>query len=121
MRTGTFSYTSSKASLKQQAPEFAKEVRKRAAIQRAASEPAFSEGTPEGSQTDSIARSSNEDTDSMRDESRIEKFEESYAAATDDDSPFDRSYFRYDHEEADGGPSHEGHVGGRALDAIIVR
>ncbi|KAI7818264.1 glycoside hydrolase superfamily [Gamsiella multidivaricata] len=35
------------------------------------------------------------------------------------DSPFDRSYFRFEDEESDDGRYHESHVGGRALDAVV--
>lgn len=37
-----------------------------------------------------------------------------------EDSPFDRSYFRFEDEYAEDGRHHEAHVGGRALDAIVV-
>lgn len=37
-----------------------------------------------------------------------------------EDSPFDRSYFRFEDEYAEDGRHHEGHIGGRALDAVVV-
>lgn len=37
-----------------------------------------------------------------------------------DDSPFDRSYFRFENEDSDEGRSSPAHIGGRALDAVVV-
>ncbi|KAK5799525.1 glycoside hydrolase superfamily [Linnemannia elongata] len=42
------------------------------------------------------------------------------ATIMNDDSPFDRSYFCFDHESThDDGPNHIEHIGGRALDAVV--
>ncbi|KAK3819696.1 MAG: glycoside hydrolase superfamily [Benniella sp.] len=115
MRNGSLPSYASSASLKQQAPGFAKEVMRRAAAQRVGSDMALSVDSQDESDNDSIRGTGSEDTDIMQLEKMKTRDEES-----DNESPFDRSYFRFDHEESDGGPDHEGHVGGRALDAVIV-
>jgi len=88
---------------------------RRAAAQRVGSEMTLSMYSQDDSDNDSIRGAGSEDTDIMSLEKMKTRDEES-----DNESRFDRSYFRFDHEESDGGPDHEGHVGGRALDAVIV-
>ncbi|KAF9566428.1 hypothetical protein EC968_003739 [Mortierella alpina] len=105
----------SKATLRQQAPSFAKQVMKRSAassadfssrmqIRRVGEENTASEDLPEkrdSQEDDADDRASN-------DEGTIA-----------DDSPFDRSYFRFEDEESDDSRHHIANVGGRALDAVV--
>ncbi|KAF8926614.1 hypothetical protein BGZ58_011050 [Dissophora ornata] len=106
--------SASRSSLRQQAPNFAKEVMRRAAAQSAGGDTTV----VDGADSTDVEDSSNEDNDTIQGERRIEKDDEVDTIA-DDDSPFDRSYFRFDHEESDDGPDHEAHLGGRALDAVV--
>ncbi|KAG0080791.1 hypothetical protein BGZ90_011301 [Linnemannia elongata] len=101
--------------LRQQAPNFAKEAMKRSAasnadvvsklqIKRTGHESdsyGSFVGEKEGADNDDECRTSNE--------------EDTIA----EDSPFDRSYFRFEDEEYDDGRDHIAHVGGRALDAVV--
>ncbi|KAG0360934.1 hypothetical protein BG005_009533 [Podila minutissima] len=94
-------------SARQQAPNFAREVRKRAAASSA-----FAQGQVEASgddREDSSDGTEAEDKRSMDDE----------LDSIMDDSPFDRSYFSFDHEESNDGRDHVAHIGGRALDAVV--
>ena len=90
-----------KPSLRQEAPNFAKEVRRRVAAQSAG-----------GNLADSASEVTRGETDD----------EEAATVIAHEDSPFDRSYFCFDHESSDDdGRHHIEHVGGRALDAVVVR
>ncbi|GJJ73555.1 endoglycosylceramidase [Entomortierella parvispora] len=82
-------------SLRQQAPSFAKEVMKRAALESAA---------PLDDDTDVSYKDSDNEIETL---------------GIEDDSPFDRAYFSFDHEESDDGRDHVHHIGGRALDAVV--
>ncbi|KAG0199519.1 hypothetical protein BGX28_007240 [Mortierella sp. GBA30] len=104
----------SKASLRQQAPNFAKEVMRRAAAQNA-----------EGAlilvnKTDLTANVKSDEVQEYE-KGLKEKSDRNAEVATvvEDDSPFDRSYFCFDHEELDHDSDHIYHVGGRALDAVV--
>jgi hypothetical protein len=85
-------------SLRQQAPNFAKEVMKRAALERLVDD----------DETDVSNKDSNTSDNEIE------------TLAIEDDSPFDRAYLSFDHEESDDGRDHVHHVGGRALDAVVV-
>ncbi|KAG0362957.1 hypothetical protein BGZ54_008421 [Gamsiella multidivaricata] len=105
----------SRVTLRQQAPNFAKEVMKRSATSSA-----------EFSSKMQIRRAGNESLAQIDLEEKLEvqvdEFE-SVPINEEDvvpiDSPFDRSYFRFEDEESDDGRYHESHVGGRALDAVV--
>ncbi|KAG0297236.1 hypothetical protein BGZ98_000663 [Dissophora globulifera] len=101
--------SASNPSLRQQAPNFAKEVMRRAASQSGGG------NTPVTDGTDS---SDMEDSATIQGDKKNERDDEA-DTIHEDDSPFDRSYFRFDHEESNDGPDHEAHLGGRALDAVI--
>lgn len=80
---------------------------------RAAASSAFAQGQVEASgddREDSSDGTEAEDKRSMDDE----------LDSIMDDSPFDRSYFSFDHEESNDGRDHVAHIGGRALDAVVV-
>ncbi|KAG0280861.1 hypothetical protein BGZ95_008288 [Linnemannia exigua] len=91
-----------KPTLRQEAPNFAKEVMRRAAVQSAGG--------------DSIVKD-----DCASETTRRDNDDEEVATIRNDDSPFDRSYFRFDHEPPadDDGRDHIEHIGGRALDAVV--
>ncbi|KAG0327413.1 hypothetical protein BG000_000965 [Podila horticola] len=102
--------------LRQQAPNFAKEV-----IKRAASTNDFSDRM-QIQRHGSKSQSENEKQMVIKDE--FEDVDVNASSWTEDDtiaedSPFDRSYFRFEDEYAEDGRHHEGHVGGRALDAVV--
>ncbi|KAG0054957.1 hypothetical protein BGZ83_009941 [Gryganskiella cystojenkinii] len=94
------SQNDSRTTLRQQAPNFAKEVMRRAALENKAIAFVVDDETEGGSTT--------KDSDN-----------EIETLAIEDDSPFDRAYFSFDHEESDDGRDHVHHVGGRALDAVV--
>ena len=83
-------------SLRQEAPNFAKEVMKRAGLES------------------SVALDEDTDVSNKDSDNEIETL------AVEEDSPFDRAYFSFDHEESDDGRDHVHHIGGRALDAVVV-
>ncbi|KAG0302259.1 hypothetical protein BGZ98_007660 [Dissophora globulifera] len=115
------SSTPTTSTLRQQAPNFAKEVMKRSAnsgadfsskmqIRRAGKEPE--------QQLEEIDLHEDKNGEVQGDEileSQAVQEEEAIAM----DSPFDRSYFRFEDEESDDGRHHESHIGGRALDAVV--
>ncbi|KAG0315162.1 hypothetical protein BG000_005276 [Podila horticola] len=94
-------------SARQQAPNFAREVRKRAAASSA-----FAQGQVEASGDD---REGSSDGNESEDKGSLDDELDSIM----DDSPFDRSYFSFDHEESNDGRDHVAHIGGRALDAVV--
>ncbi|KAF9928731.1 hypothetical protein FBU30_002149 [Linnemannia zychae] len=101
-RNGDIDFPSAtKPSLRQEAPSFAKEVMRRAAVQAAGGDPTISDDS-----ASDATRGDNDDEDTT---------------VMNDDSPFDRSYFCFDHESCDGddGRDHIEHIGGRALDAVV--
>ncbi|KAF9107190.1 hypothetical protein BGX29_007091 [Mortierella sp. GBA35] len=92
-----------KPSLRPEAPNFAKEIMRRAAAQSAGGDLTLKD-------------------DSSSDATRGENDEEEAATVImNDNSPFDRSYFSFDHESSsdDDGRDHIEHIGGRALDAVV--
>ena len=97
-------------SARQQAPNFAREVR-----ERAAASSAFAlQGQVEASGDDregSFDETESEDKGSFQDDE---------LDSITDDSPFDRSYFSFEHEGSNDGRDHVAHIGGRALDAVVV-
>ncbi|KAF9913835.1 hypothetical protein BX616_009476 [Lobosporangium transversale] len=108
----------SRQTLRQQAPNFAKEVMKRSAtstaeftakmkIDHTDSETTLTQLDSETKQVAQISQS--EDLAVHNEEEEV----------IDMDSPFDRSYFRFEDEQSDDGRYHESHIGGRALDAIV--
>ncbi|KAF9958877.1 hypothetical protein BGZ72_010771 [Mortierella alpina] len=105
---------SSKGTLRQQAPNFAKEVMRRAAAQSAGGVLLLEVEADQAADIDAASVPEDEKT-SVRD--RKENAES--ATIVDDDSPFDRSYLCFDHEESDDGRDHIHHIGGRALDAVV--
>ncbi|KAF9993100.1 hypothetical protein BGZ79_002263 [Entomortierella chlamydospora] len=107
----------SKLSLRQQAPNFAKEVMRRAAAQSAASVDTPTTESPDATDAESYGLADNEGSDTTKDETQSDINEAE--TAMEDNSPFDRSYFSFDQEESYDGPDHEEHIGGRALDAIV--
>lgn len=102
--------------LRQQAPNFAKEATKRSAASNADVVSKL-QIKRTGHESDSYASfvGEKESTDN-NDECRTSNEEDTIA----EDSPFDRSYFRFEDEEYDDGRDHVAHVGGRALDAVVV-
>ncbi|KAF9434935.1 hypothetical protein BGZ76_007180 [Entomortierella beljakovae] len=106
----------SKQTLRQQAPNFAKEVMKRSAVSTA--EFSSKMQIRRGDSDSSLAFiDSEEKLDSNSDEFDIVVINEEGVVSAD--SPFDRSYFRFEDEESDDGRHHESHIGGRALDAVV--
>ncbi|KAI8595996.1 glycoside hydrolase superfamily [Dissophora ornata] len=114
----------SRPSLRQQAPNFAKEVMKRSAnsnadfsanmqIRRGGKEPAMAEIALDDEEEE-IEKLDGQEGEEMFESIRVN--EENLVA---NDSPFDRSYFRFEDEESDDGRHHESHIGGRALDAVV--
>ncbi|KAF9425127.1 hypothetical protein BGZ94_007818 [Podila epigama] len=104
----------SQRTLRQQAPNFAKEVMKRAAT----------------STNDNSSSPKQSLYDEKQQTPRMDKKEEfediDFNASTwneEDtvagDSPFDRSYFAFEDEYSYDGRDHEAHIGGRALDAVV--
>lgn len=99
---GGFPVGGVKPSLRQEAPNFTKEVIRRAAAQHTGGDSTLKD-------------------DSASDATRGDNDDEEVATIMNDDSPFDRSYFCFDHESThDDGPNHIEHIGGRALDAVVV-
>ncbi|KAF9101996.1 hypothetical protein BGX27_011232 [Mortierella sp. AM989] len=107
----------SRTSLRQQAPNFAKEVIRRAAAQNAASIDTPTIDSPDATDVENYSLADNEGSDTTRDGTRSET--DGVEMAAEDSSPFDRSYLSFDHEESYDGPDHEEHLGGRALDAVV--
>ncbi|KAF9160037.1 hypothetical protein BGX21_001814 [Mortierella sp. AD011] len=107
----------SNLSLRQQAPNFAKEVMRRAAAQSAASIDTPTTESPDATDVENYGLADNESSDTTKDEAQSDINEAE--TAMEDNSPFDRSYFSFDQEESYDGPDHEEHIGGRALDAIV--
>ncbi|KAG0002340.1 hypothetical protein BGZ80_005363 [Entomortierella chlamydospora] len=105
----------SRQTLRQQAPNFAKEVMKRSA----ASTADFSSKMQirRGEDDSSLACTDAEETQNGQDEFDVVAIDDEETIA--EDSPFDRSYFRFEDEESDDGRHHESHIGGRALDAVV--
>ncbi|KAG0196470.1 hypothetical protein BGX33_001603, partial [Mortierella sp. NVP41] len=105
----------SRLTLRQQAPNFAKEVMKRSAASNADVVSKLQIKRP-GHESDSygsfVGQKDGADND---EESRSSNEEDTIT----EDSPFDRSYFRFEDEEHDDGRDHVAHVGGRALDAVV--
>ncbi|KAF9290114.1 hypothetical protein BGZ88_007486 [Linnemannia elongata] len=98
---GGFPVGGVKPSLRQEAPNFTKEVIRRAAAQHTGGDSTLKD-------------------DSASDATRGDNDDEEVATIMNDDSPFDRSYFCFDHESThDDGPNHIEHIGGRALDAVV--
>ncbi|KAG0368828.1 glycoside hydrolase superfamily [Gamsiella multidivaricata] len=114
---GSSSPNSSKASLRQQAPNFAKEIMRRAAAQNADGGSVMTDGV-DATISDNGSTVDNDDNDTAQGERKAERDDEA-DTIMDDDSPFDRSYFCFDYEESKDGPDHEHHLGGRALDAVV--
>ncbi|KAF8955249.1 hypothetical protein BGZ46_002687 [Entomortierella lignicola] len=102
--------------LKQQAPNFAKEVMKRSVVSTAdfSSKMQIKRG---GNNPSMTFIDSEEKDDAQEDEFSVISINDEETIA--DDSPFDRSYFRFEDEESDDGRHHESHIGGRALDAVV--
>ncbi|KAG0340879.1 hypothetical protein BG004_006236 [Podila humilis] len=99
-------------SSRQQAPNFAREVRKRAA----ASSAFALQGHGQDGSIISEDRASSPETFGSDDRTSLQEDE---LDSIMNEGPFDRSYFSYEHEESNDGPDHAAHVGGRALDAIV--
>ncbi|KAG0256047.1 hypothetical protein BG011_004768 [Mortierella polycephala] len=105
-----------RTTLRQQAPSFAKEVMKRSA-NSSADISAKLQIRREGSESTTA-------TNVIESEKGVQG-EEMYSRSSNDedtiaeDSPFDRSYFRFEDEESDDGRHHVAHIGGRALDALV--
>ncbi|KAF9192844.1 hypothetical protein BGZ49_003373 [Haplosporangium sp. Z 27] len=114
---GSSSPSRSKTSLRQQAPNFAKEVMRRAAAQNAGIIDISTIDSPDTTDVENNSIADNDGSDTTRDGARSEA--DDAEILIDDNSPFDRSYFTFDHEESYDGPDHEHHLGGRALDAIV--
>ncbi|KAI1304678.1 hypothetical protein EDD11_005078 [Mortierella claussenii] len=106
-----------KASLKQQVPSFAKEVMRRAAAQNAGVDTPTTDSA-DVTDVESSSVTDMDDNDTIQDEPPQGK-DGDQEIILDDDSPFDRSYFSFDHEQSEDGPDHEAHLGGRALDAVV--
>jgi len=116
--------------LRQQSPSFAREVMKRAAtssgdiseklhIQRPGqiNTSGMSEILIEVNDKPYVDDTKDENDDGYRSSNEQEVEDETVL----DDSPFDRSYFRFENEDSDDGRNSPAHVGGRALDAVVVR
>ncbi|KAF9353734.1 hypothetical protein BGX26_008506 [Mortierella sp. AD094] len=106
----------SRQTLRQQAPNFAKEVMKRSAVSTAdfSSKMQIRRG---GNDPSLAFIDAEEKQDAQGDEFDIVTINDEETIA--EDSPFDRSYFRFEDEESDDGRHHESHIGGRALDAVV--
>ncbi|KAF9899697.1 hypothetical protein EC991_008437 [Linnemannia zychae] len=106
----------SRLTLRQQAPNFAKEAMKRSATSNAdvVSKLQIKRAGHESESYDSFV--GEKQSMDNKDDEFSSSFEEDTIA---EDSPFDRSYFRFEDEEFDDGRDHVAHVGGRALDAVV--
>jgi len=106
----------SRATLRQQAPNFAKEVMKRSA----ASNAEFSSKMQirRAGEENAVGGELQEKRHSQEDDAEDRASNDEGTIA--DDSPFDRSYFRFEDEESDDSRHHISNVGGRALDAVVV-
>ncbi|KAF9196911.1 hypothetical protein BGZ50_004498 [Haplosporangium sp. Z 11] len=104
-----------KTTLRQQLPNFAKEVMRNAAVRNAGNNPIPSDSleSTAGNISSTIDQGDGKVVRTAREN------DDENDTTIDDDSPFDRSYISFDHEECDHGRDHAGHVGGRALDAIV--
>ena len=88
---------------------------RRAAAQNITNIDTPSSECPDSMDTDNY---STESSDIAKDDSK--SLTDKIDAALGEGSPFDRSYFSFEHEYSYDGPDHEHNLGGRALDAIIV-
>ncbi|GJJ76555.1 endoglycosylceramidase [Entomortierella parvispora] len=114
--------------LRQQSPSFAREVMKRAATASGdVSEKLYirqpgqidttgmSEILIEVNDQPYVDETKEENDDGYRSSDEQEVEDETVM----DDSPFDRSYFRFENEDSDDGRNSPAHIGGRALDAVV--
>ncbi|KAF9580325.1 hypothetical protein BGW38_003073 [Lunasporangiospora selenospora] len=108
----------SRVPLREQAPNFARELAKRASVQHGGLDLTVMAAEDESSSSGS---GNEEDMDTLPGQGRHSENsdDEDHTNLEDDDSPFDRSYFCFDHEGSIGGRDHKAHIGGRALDAVI--
>ncbi|KAG0200638.1 hypothetical protein BGX28_006341 [Mortierella sp. GBA30] len=104
-----------RSTLRQQAPSFAKEVMKRSAASNA-----------DFSAHMQIRRTGSNFTgnDGAQGKTNSQEDDGEERAWNDEDfipedSPFDRSYFRFEDEESDDSRHHVANIGGRALDAVV--
>lgn len=117
-----------RVSLRQQSPSFAREVMKRAATASGdISEKLYIQrpGQINTSGMSEILIEVNDEphVDDTKDESDDEYRSSNEQEVEDEtvmDSPFDRSYFRFENEDSDDGRDSPAHIGGRALDAVVV-